>query len=119
MIIKIPKIAENSRILMQKLGYNEHRHKETMEQNYTRRLSPERYPRLHAYLEEKPGGLLIKLHLDMQESKAFGRKHGGVYEHELLVQEGERIRKFVSLQAGQEKVEDKGEKKGFWGRLFG
>ena len=119
MIVKIPKTAENTRVLMQRLGYNEHKYKESIEPNYTRRLAASRYPRLHAYIEEKSDGILLKLHLDMQESKAYGRKHGGVYEHELLDREAGRIKKYVLIQQAQEEIEYKQKKSGFWERLFG
>jgi hypothetical protein len=121
MKINVSKGNENSRVLMQRLGYNEHRYRGQTEPNYTRRLSGARFPRLHAYVDDAGDKILIKLHLDMQESSASGSRHGGVYEHEFLDQEAARIKKYIELQRGQEKSmgQEKPKKRGLLGRIFG
>lgn len=121
MVIKLLYTKENIRVVMQRMGYNEHRDRFATEPSFTLRLSGERYPRYHGYIEERPDGWLLKLHLDMQESKAYGSRHGGVYDGEIIAQEAARIQRMVSLLQKEDaaRVGQPEEKRGFWGRLFG
>ncbi len=83
---------------MQRLGYNEHRYRGQTEPNFTRRLSAARFPRVHVYINDSDSGLTLNMHLDMKESQASGSRHGGVYNHELLDAEADRIRKMADLE---------------------
>ncbi len=65
--------------------------------SYTRRLSGNFYPRFHLYLEEKEGQLIFNLHLDQKQPSYQGsHAHSGEYDGELVEQEGERIKSYVS-----------------------
>ncbi|OGL89325.1 hypothetical protein A3H75_02565 [Candidatus Uhrbacteria bacterium RIFCSPLOWO2_02_FULL_51_9] len=123
MVIKLPRVSENIRVIMQRLGYNEHHDRHAVEQNFVMRLSGERYPRFHGYVEEKPDGFLLKVHVDMQETKVYGPRHGGVYDGELLEQEAARILRMVSLlqkeDAARVVTVPLKEKRGFFTRLLG
>lgn len=123
MIIKLPHVKENIRVTMQRLGYNEHRDRHAVEQNFVMRLSGERYPRFHGYVEEKPDGFLLKLHLDMQETKVYGSRHGGVYDGEIIENEAARIQRMVLLlqkeDASRVAAQPLQEKRGFFSRLLG
>ena len=109
---------------MQRLGYNEHRDRHATEPSFTMRLSGAWYPRFHGYIEERSDAWLLKLHLDMQESKAYGAsRHGGVYEGEIIAKEAARIQQMVSLlqkeDASRASTAQPEEKRGFFARLFG
>ena len=124
MVIKLPRVNENIRVIMQRMGYNEHRDRHATEPSFTMRLSGAWYPRFHGYIEERSDAWLLKLHLDMQESKAYGpSRHGGVYEGEIIEQEAARIQRMTSLlqkeDATRAAVVTPQEKRGFFTRLFG
>ncbi|MEK7481324.1 MAG: hypothetical protein AAB633_01080 [Patescibacteria group bacterium] len=96
MTITLPSTNENIRVVMQRLGYNEHHDRNATEPSFAMRLSGARFPRFHGYIEERPDGWALKLHLDMQESKAYGSRHGGEYEGELVEREAARIQEAVA-----------------------
>lgn len=96
MTITLPNTNENIRVVMQRLGYNEHRDSHATEPSFAMRLSGARFPRFHAYVEERADGWALKLHLDMQESKAYGSRHGGEYDGELITKEAARIQQTVA-----------------------
>lgn len=100
MNIKLPPVAENIRVFMQRLGYNQHRDFHATEPSFTLRLTGARFPRFHGYVEEATDEWVLRLHLDMQESKAYGSRHGGEYEGELLEREAARIRGAVAQYGG-------------------
>lgn len=120
-------LPENARNLMRRLGYGEQR-KYDGQVSYNRLISNNPFPKFHAYVEEKDGGIQINLHLDQTGAGGdFGREHRGEYEGPLVEREMARMATaIVSLknQANAGK-EDNGpssastKKSGFWGSLFG
>lgn len=111
-------LPDNARNLMRRLGYGEHlgRGGQT---SFSRRLSGADFPRFHAYVEDKSGGIQINLHLDQKPSNlGSGAMHGGEYDGLLVVQEKERLVKTIRSMVPAESSEPE-EKKGFWSSLFG
>jgi len=122
MNVMLPPMVENSRVFLQRLGYNEHRYHGATDPNFTKRISGARFPRFHVYLDERPDGLLLKLHIDMQESTAFGSRHHGVENGEVVEKEITAIRAYANalLKEEHKPKETPAEKKGgFFSRLFG
>jgi hypothetical protein len=118
-------LPENARNLMRRLGYGEHigRGGQT---SFSRRLSGGDFPRFHAYVEERQGGLQVNLHLDQKPANlGSGAAHGGEYEGTLVAQEMQRIASQTRVMGkpanmGQRyPIESTKPKKGFWGSLFG
>jgi hypothetical protein len=119
-------LADTARNLMRRAGYGEHRgHGAQM--SYVKRIHATPYPRYHAYVEDRDGGMQLNLHLDQKEaSHAGSRAHGGEYDGPLVEREAERIAGFVkSLGTGTQGVEEeRGEEprkekgRGFFDWLF-
>ena len=81
---------------MRRLGYSEHINRESGERSFTRRLRGDFYPRYHVYIDERHGGMTVKLHLDQKKpSYAGAHAHSGEYEGPLIEKEIERIKSFV------------------------
>ncbi len=115
-------LPENARNLMRRLGYGEHiGHGGQI--SFSRRLSGGDFPRLHAYVEQRPNGLQINLHLDQKPvNLGSGSAHAGEYEGALVAREMQRILSMIQsfrLSAAAEREPTKPAKKGFWGSLFG
>lgn len=124
MKISIDGVSQNYRVFLQRLGYSEHRYRGQTEPNFTRRLGPQRFPRVHVYVRPLGERLQLNMHVDMQESTASGSRHGGIYDHELLAAEAERIKKVAALQKNETRDEERqpaGEekKKSLFRKLFG
>lgn len=122
MNIKLPRLPDNSRVFLQRLGYNEHRYRGATDPNFTKRMGGERFPRFHVYIEERPDGLILKLHIDMQESTAFGSRHRGVEDGEAVMAEATAIRQYgdaLLKQASAPREPERTKKGGFFSRLFG
>ena len=117
------KLTSNYRVFLQRLGYSEHRYAGQTEPNFTKRLSGNRFPRVHVYVQRSDAGLSLNMHLDMQESRTHGSRHGGVYEHELLDSEAERIKKMADLEqesaSGEQEETPPEKKKSLFRKLFG
>lgn len=121
-------LADTARNLLRRAGYGEHRGHEA-QLSYVKRIHGTPYPRYHAYVEDRNGGMQLNLHLDQKEASYSGsRAHSGEYGGPLVERESARIVAFVkSLGAGDEgsqgrRVEgSQGEKKksGFFDWLFG
>ncbi|MEK7623704.1 MAG: hypothetical protein AAB408_03490 [Patescibacteria group bacterium] len=67
-----------------------------VEVSYIRRLANAEFPRWHAYLEIKPDGFQVNLHLD-QKAPTYGEgtAHSGEYEGEIVEAEGRRIQQTI------------------------
>jgi hypothetical protein len=90
---------DNARNLMRRLGYGEHLgHGGQL--SYSRRFSGSDFPRFHAYVEDRNGGMQINLHLDQKPSNlGSGAAHGGEYDGPLVIGEMERLKRMISTMA--------------------
>ncbi len=120
-------LADNARNLLRRAGYGEHRGREA-QLSYVKRIQGTSFPRYHAYVEDRNGGMQLNLHLDQKESSlGSAHAHSGEYAGPLVVRENARIAAFV-MSLGKEPNEpeepeepkDKEKKSsGFFGWLFG
>lgn len=123
---------------MRRAGYGEHRSFHDGQISYTRRLGGENYPRFHAYVEDKNGGLQINLHLDQKQSSiGSGARHGGEYDGPLVEREMQTLITFIQGMSGNgnpppqapvsptvsssphEETPTEEKSGGLWGGLFG
>lgn len=122
-------LPDNARNLMRRLGYGEQR-TYAGQVSYNRLISNSPFPKFHAYVDEKDGGIQINLHFDQTGAGGdFGREHRGEYEGPLVEREMARIGAAINAFANQANAgkEDNGpgyasapaKKGGFWGGLFG
>lgn len=115
-------LTENARNLMRRLGYGEQRTR-AGQISYVRRVSGERFPRYHAYVEDQRGGIQVNLHVDQKEASYAGSSaHAGEYEGAVVEREMARIEAFVaglSREATAPPPTAATKKKGFWGVLLG
>ncbi len=111
-------LNENARGLIRRLGYGEHRGHEG-QLSYTLRVTGELFPRYHAYIEDKDGGVQVNLHVDQKAASYEGTSaHAGEYEGPLVEREMQRIAQFVQgLKTEHKPVAPPSTKstKGFWG----
>ena len=56
-------LSDHSRNIMRKLGYAEQRTR-SGQISFTKRAGADRFPRYHAYVEDKDGGMQVNLHVD-------------------------------------------------------
>ncbi len=88
-------LPDHSRNLLRRAGYGELR-KYTGQISYTRRVSNANFPRYHAYVEDKNGGVMVNLHIDQKEATYEGsHAHSGEYDGLLVEREMERIEKAI------------------------
>ncbi|HAU66182.1 TPA: hypothetical protein DCW61_02430 [Candidatus Uhrbacteria bacterium] len=130
-------LSDNGRNILRRLSYADQRTK-TGQISYTKRVTGERFPRYHVYIEEIPTGIQINLHLDQKEASYEGTSaHAGEYDGPLVEQEMTRITTFIetlrspnislshpsSPSTGTTSTKPHGKtlikKKGFWEALFG
>lgn len=84
-------LTENARNFMRRGGYGEIKGLRG-QVSYQRRLAYGKYPRFHAYVEEKGKDMVINLHIDQKAgSIGSGHAHGGEYEGELVEKEMARL----------------------------
>ena len=95
-------LSDNARNFMRRLGYGEQTTRQG-QVSYVKRLGSERFPRMHAYVEDKDGGMQVNLHLDQKAASYEGTSmHGGEYEGPLVEQEMMRIASVVGGAGAQE-----------------
>jgi hypothetical protein len=118
-------LPENARNFMRRLGYGEHMGRGG-QISFSRRLSGGDFPRFHAYVEDRAGGMQVNLHLDQKPvNLGSGAAHGGEYEGPLVAQEMQRITTgargggFASDSGKRYPDEPEKKQKGFFGSLFG
>ncbi len=119
-------LPDHARNIMQRLGYGEQRSREG-QVSFNRRFTPAPYPKYHAYVEDRNGGLQVNLHLDQTATGGdFGREHRGEYDGPLVEKEVARIKAGVEAiraqsSAGTEDNPQNSSPKsgGFWSNLFG
>lgn len=88
---------------------------------FVRRVGSGLFPRLHAYVQERPGRLTVNLHVD-QKAPTYGRHsvHSGEYDGALVEEEVARLRALIDTASSQTAPKPPPEeKRGVWGRLFG
>jgi hypothetical protein len=58
------------------------------------------FPRFHAYIDVKPGGFQVNLHLD-QKASTYGENtaHNGEYDGETVELEGKRLKEIIDSLA--------------------
>ncbi len=116
-------LCDNARNLMRRLGYGEHRgHGDQL--SYARRISGQPFPRYHAYVEDKDGGIQVNLHVDQKEASYTGSSaHSGEYEGPLVASEMRRLAQSIAAMSSQQvptpATAPTNTKKGFWGTIFG
>jgi hypothetical protein len=94
-------LPDHARNLLRRAGYGEQRTRNG-QISFIRRVSGERFPRYHAYVENtQGGGMQVNLHVDQKEATYDGSSaHSGEYEGSVVEREMERIIQFVnSLKA--------------------
>jgi len=115
-------LQNHSRNIMRHLGYAEQRTRNG-QISYTKRASSDRFPRYHAYVEDRDQGMQINLHVDQKEASYSGTSaHAGEYEGPLVEREMHRFRQAFEQMKSRgttPKPEQQEEKKGFWSTLFG
>jgi len=115
-------LPDNPRNVMRRLGYGE-----TMgykgQMSYERRIHGEKFPRYHAYFDERDGGMQINLHVDQKQATYEGsHAHSGEYEGAVVENEMARIEQMISTMARSgppQQPVSKPKKKGFFGSFFG
>ena len=89
-------LPDHARNILRRMGYGEQRTR-SGQISFVRRLSRERFPRYHAYVEDLNGGMQINLHIDQKEaSYDDGHAHAGEYEGPLVEREMAYIVQFVT-----------------------
>ena len=115
-------LVENARNLMRRLGYGEQRTR-VGQISFVRRISGERFPRYHAYVEDQNGGIQVNLHVDQKEASYEGTSaHAGEYVGSLVEREMVRVEAFVaglSRKMPPPAPAVTKTKKGFWGTFMG
>lgn len=85
-------LKSNPRDIMRRVGYGEIVDRKHDTISYARRLSSERYPRFHVYVDEIENGIKINIHIDQKAASYKGHTaHSGEYEGPRLVDELKRI----------------------------
>ncbi|PJA47174.1 hypothetical protein CO172_02830 [Candidatus Uhrbacteria bacterium CG_4_9_14_3_um_filter_36_7] len=93
---------------MRRAGYGELRNRQG-QISYAARIGNGPFPRFHAYVQDtEDGGIEINLHLDQKEHNlGEGAAHAGEYEGPLLIQEMERLLRWIAyIQQENEKIEN-------------
>ncbi len=85
----------NPEYILRKCGYGKIVSKKDGQVSFARRLSPNLYPRFHAYVQESEQGIVVNLHLD-QKQPSYGEHtaHSGEYDGEVVEEEGGRIERW-------------------------
>ena len=92
------KVNDSPRNFVRHLGYAEHHDRHATAPSFTKRLSREFYPRYHLYYDERPDGLMLKLHLDQKRPSYEGsHAHSGEYDGAVVEREISRIKGLLNL----------------------
>jgi len=119
-------LPDHARNVMRRLGYGEQVARDG-QISFNRRLSGGPFPKYHAYVENRDGGMQVNLHVDQKAaSYEGGHAHSGEYEGPLVESEMAHIAATLASmkrqsQAGREDNAPRRtvKKDGFWGSLFG
>lgn len=117
-------LSDNARNLLRRLGYGE-QNKFSGQTAFIKRVSGGDFPRYHAYVEDRDGGLQVNLHIDQKAASYEGaHAHSGEYEGSLVEQEMKYIVAWVNHWKATELNANVGAglvpaqketKKGLWG----
>lgn len=90
-------LPDHARNLMRRSGYGEQRTRRG-QISFIRRVTGERFPRYHAYVEDTAGGgMQVNLHVDQKEATYEGSSaHSGEYDGAVVEREMARIVQFVT-----------------------
>ena len=90
-------LGMSARDIMRRIGYAEIVDRKHDTISYARRLSSERYPRFHVYVDQTEYGMLVKIHIDQKAASYEGQTaHSGEYEGPKLVEELERMQSEIA-----------------------
>lgn len=119
-------LKKTSYQLLREAGYIPITDRATGKQSYVFKLTSERYPRFHIYVEgEGDDFLQIHLHLDRRKHGFGERLHDTEYDGETVEKEGERLQRWMQHFTIAETAADDSSKsnpkddKGFLAKLFG
>ncbi len=99
MIIRVPRPAYQSDVVLRRVGYIPFRDPRSGERSYLRRLGTHFYPRFHLYLEDQGDQLRLNLHLDQKQPSYQGfHKHSGEYDGPTVEAEAERLYTALNLR---------------------
>lgn len=91
-------LIDHARNIMRNLGYGEQRAR-SGQISYVKRISGERFPRFHAYVEDQNNGMQVNLHIDQKEASYEGSHvHSGEYNGQVVEQEINRIAQFIKTK---------------------
>lgn len=117
-------LSQTSYRILREAGYIPIHDRKTGKQSYVYKLTGNRYPRFHVYIEgETDEQLDLHLHLDNKEHGWGQRLHDSEYNGERVDAEGERLKRWLqhfTISTNSEPTEDEqNDEKGFLSRLFG
>lgn len=98
LLIPKEKITDTPQNLLRRLGFSEHRDQHATAPSFTRRAARDFFPRYHLYYDERPDGLMLKLHLDQKKPSYEGSAaHSGDYDGSAVEREMARIKSLLNL----------------------
>ena len=123
---------------LRRAGYAYIRDRERDVESFVRRLGNYHYPRLHMYVSENNGQVILNLHLDQKQASYQGsHMHNAEYDGEVVETEIARLKKLVpdysktttknetnetdllnTIKQGEYEVGRKKEKKSWWRKIF-
>ncbi len=79
-------------MMLRKTGYLQIKDSISQKTSYVRKLTDQRYPRFHLYIEESPEEVVFDLHLDQAKTRYEGQTaHNADYETPQVKEELTRI----------------------------
>jgi hypothetical protein len=113
-------LTKTSYQLLREAGYIPIHDRRSGKQSYVYRLSANRYPRFHVYVEEETdNSLKLHLHMDTREHGWGERLHDTEYEGENVKRESDRLKRWLMHFTVKHDDESEEEKGGFFSNLFG
>jgi len=94
-------VLHNPLGLLRKAGYFPFTDPVSKEDSFVLRLTADRYPRMHLYVEDHGDDWSFNLHLDQKQASYKGTsKHAGEYEGPVVEREMDRIKKWIAQETG-------------------
>ncbi len=117
-------LKKTSYQLLREAGYIPITDKASAKQSYIFKLTTERYPRFHIYVEhESEKALKLHLHLDRRQHGFGQRLHDTEYEGENVQKETERLTRwlqhFTHIEESDDKPDIEEDSRGLLAKLFG
>ena len=111
-------LPDRARNLLRRLGYGEITGR-TGQTSFVRCAGGNPYPRFHAYVEDRDGGVQINLHLDQKLASHEGsHAHSGEYDGSLVQAEMDRLHLQITSWQSPAPPQSPSPSKGFWNNLF-